>query len=166
MTASEFRNNADTFTKAYMEAAIWSSSCDPFGTCPDCGKQKQILCRWNPRRECVCQNCSDREPDYEPEMDRNYDIEDFAPGTLDKMAADCRELQKQQIDWLGWDHLTSLRYGTMELAGHDFWLTRNGHGSGFWDGGWKEPAATKLTKAAKAFGECNLYVGDDGLIYC
>lgn len=51
-----------------------------------------------------------------------------------------------------------------EQAGHDFWLTRNGHGSGFWDGGWPEPAATRLTDAAHAYGEFNLYVGDDGMI--
>jgi hypothetical protein len=50
-------------------------------------------------------------------------------------------------------------------AGHDFWLTRCGHGAGFWDGDWKEPAATELTKASKAFGKVDLYVGDDGFIY-
>jgi hypothetical protein len=50
-------------------------------------------------------------------------------------------------------------------AGHDFWLTRCGHGAGFWDGDWPEPAATILTDASKAFGNVDLYVGDDGLIY-
>ena len=47
------------------------------------------------------------------------------------------------------------------LAGHNFWLTCNGHGSGFWDGDW--PA--RLTEASEQFGEFDLYVGDDGLIY-
>jgi hypothetical protein len=51
------------------------------------------------------------------------------------------------------------------MAGHDFWLTRNGHGAGFWDGDWTEPAATILTNAAKAFDECNLYLGDDQAIH-
>jgi hypothetical protein len=50
-------------------------------------------------------------------------------------------------------------------AGHDFWLTRCGHGAGFWDGDWHEPAATKLTEACKAYGNVDLYIGDDGLIY-
>jgi hypothetical protein len=40
-----------------------------------------------------------------------------------------------------------------ERAGHDFWLTRNRHGSGFWDGDWPEPWAAQLTKAAHAFGQ-------------
>ncbi len=51
------------------------------------------------------------------------------------------------------------------MAGHDFWLSRNGHGAGFWDGDWKEPFATALDNAAKSFDECDLYVGDDGKIY-
>jgi hypothetical protein len=55
--------------------------------------------------------------------------------------------------------------GFIQQAGHDFWLTRCGHGAGFWDGDWKEPAATELTKASKAFGNIELYVGDDGFIY-
>lgn len=50
------------------------------------------------------------------------------------------------------------------MAGHDFWLTRCGHGAGFWDGDWPEPAATALTEASKAFRNVDLYVGDDGEI--
>ena len=42
------------------------------------------------------------------------------------------------------------------LAGHDFALTRNRHGAGFWDGGWKEPSASVLTKNAHAYGDFEL----------
>lgn len=48
---------------------------------------------------------------------------------------------------------------------HDFWLTRNGHGAGFWDGNYPEPLDTQLTKLAEQFGEVDLYVGDDGKLY-
>ena len=51
-----------------------------------------------------------------------------------------------------------------EYAGHDFWLTRNGHGCGFWDGDWTEPAAEILTKAAE-HSEQWTYLGDDGKGY-
>ncbi len=27
---------------------------------------------------------------------------------------------------------------TLQRAGHDFWLTRQGHGAGFWDGDWPD----------------------------
>lgn len=49
-------------------------------------------------------------------------------------------------------------------AGVDFWLTRNGHGAGFWDGGWPEHS-DELTKLSKPYGSVDLYIGDDGLIH-
>lgn len=47
---------------------------------------------------------------------------------------------------------------------HDFWLTRCGHGCGFWDGDYGH-IGDRLTEAAKKFGNVDLYVGDDGKIY-
>lgn len=48
---------------------------------------------------------------------------------------------------------------------HDFWLTRNGHGAGFWDGDYEKSLGEALTKLSESFGEVDLYVGDDGLLY-
>lgn len=53
-------------------------------------------------------------------------------------------------------------------VGHDLWLTRNGHGAGFWDdpeyyGG--KDNANLLTQKAQALGETDFYKGDDGLMY-
>ena len=48
-------------------------------------------------------------------------------------------------------------------AGHDFWLTRNHHGAGFWDRGLGE-VGRKLTEAAHVYGDYDLYVGDDGKV--
>lgn len=53
-------------------------------------------------------------------------------------------------------------------VGHDFWLTRNGHGAGFWDdpdyyGG--QDNADALSDIAGKFGEVYAYVGDDGKAY-
>jgi hypothetical protein len=53
----------------------------------------------------------------------------------------------------------------VSLAGHDFWLTRNHHGAGFWDGDWPECVGEKLTEASHSCGEMNLYIGDDGRVY-
>ena len=44
-------------------------------------------------------------------------------------------------------------------AGYDFWLTRNGHGAGFWDRELKE-VGDKLTELSKEFGECSLIVNE------
>lgn len=88
-------------------------------------------------------------------LDQNYGPEDIAPSTLRVMQTDCREFHEN------YQHL----FDDDAQAGHDFWLTRNGHGAGFWDGDWPEPAATVLTNGSKWFGEFDLTVGDDGLIH-
>ena len=54
-------------------------------------------------------------------------------------------------------------YGTYE-AGIDFWLTRNGHGTGFLDRGLGELGDT-LTAACEAFGEVWVYLGDDSRVH-
>ena len=51
-----------------------------------------------------------------------------------------------------------------DYAAHDFILTRNGHGAGFWDGDWSEPIATKLTELCKKFGEIQIYLSDENLL--
>jgi hypothetical protein len=88
-------------------------------------------------------------------LDSNYSKFDIAPEAMDKMEADCRkffaENEECQLD--------------PNSAGHDFWLTRNHHGAGFWDGDWEEEMGEKLTKASHKAGESTLYVGDDGLLY-
>ena len=61
------------------------------------------------------------------------------------------------------EHLIGNNY---EQAGHDFWLTRNRHGTGFWDREevYGAEAAAALTEAAHAYGESHLMVDDDGNI--
>lgn len=50
-------------------------------------------------------------------------------------------------------------------AAHDFWLTRCGHGAGFWDGDWPDDVSDELTKLAHDAGNVDLYIGDDGMIH-
>ena len=88
-------------------------------------------------------------------LDKNYDFDDFTPELRATVLNDCARFQHDNADDIK---------DRKSLAGHDFWLTRNGHGSGFWDGDWPE-AGDRLTEASKAYGEFDLYVGDDGVIY-
>ena len=53
---------------------------------------------------------------------------------------------------------------TNSQIGHDFWLTRNHHGAGFWDRGLGE-IGEKLTEVAQIYPEIDLYIGDDGNLY-
>ena len=49
-------------------------------------------------------------------------------------------------------------------VGHDFSLTRNHHGAGFWDRG-NGQLGDDLTKWAHTFGEVYVIVGDDGKLH-
>jgi hypothetical protein len=99
-------------------------------------------------------------------MDENYGPDDIAPDTLDAMRADV-------TDFLAGADADALAFWVAEhgaaQVGHDFWLTRNHHGAGFWDrwsGGTRGYAYGELlTAQAKPYGESDLYVGDDGLVY-
>ena len=48
---------------------------------------------------------------------------------------------------------------------HDFVMTRNHTGVGFWDGDWLQPWGKTLTDLCLQAGELELYIGDDNLIY-
>ncbi len=126
----------DEFTEAYITAMLWSTTDE---STPAGG---------------------------EP-LDNNYGPEDLAAETLANIIRDCAAFQAEaQTIWAG-----ALRRpsgdGTGEdsQAGHDFWLTRAGHGAGFWDMDWEAGAGGKLTEISKRYGEVWVYVGDDGQIH-
>lgn len=127
----------DGFTQGYITAALWAETDE-----------------------------SDPETGGDP-FDQNYSHADIATETLVQMVADCAKFQADnRADLEAAYPLIVTRGGTPEeYAGHDFWLTRRGHGSGFWDGDWPGEIGGRLTKASKAFRDCYLYVGDDGKIY-
>ena len=86
--------------------------------------------------------------------DEGYTPDDISPELMSHIKDNCYSffnMMKQQI-------------GTnYEQAGHDFWLTRNGHGAGFWDRPevYGEKEAKLLTATSKDFGEENWYSDDD-----
>jgi len=102
-----------------------------------------------------CALWAETDQNEEP-LDSNYSIDDIAPETKAQMVKDCQEFQTAANNRVA----TLLPYERLEQAGHDFWLTRNHHGAGFWDGDWPEPAATILTEQSQSFGEFNLYAAD------
>jgi hypothetical protein len=91
-------------------------------------------------------------------MDSNYDADDIDIDALAEMRVDVADFVAANIQLL----LDSGQ--SEEQIGHDFWLTRNGHGAGFWDRGLGE-VGDRLSDACKPYGEVYLYVGDDGKVY-
>jgi hypothetical protein len=89
-------------------------------------------------------------------LDTNYSVGDFAPGEIDKARRDCHDFLHKARAFMA-------RHPKQNF-GHDFCLTRNGHGAGFWDGDYGDDGAA-LTKIAESFGEVHIYVGDNGKLY-
>jgi len=95
----------------------------------------------------------------EEPMDTNYSIGDFDPDTL-------KQLKIELFDFI--DKYYSLvdsndRNTGLDHFVHNFWLTRNGHGTGFWSGGYVN--GEELAKTSEKYSEINLYLGDDKKIY-
>ena len=84
---------------------------------------------------------------------------DLSGSAKTKSAYDCAQFIEAAGDLL--DNLPS-GYD-FSNAGHDFWLTRNGHGAGFWDRGLGE-RGDKLTSLSKSFASRNVYI-DAELLY-
>lgn len=97
-------------------------------------------------------------------LDHNYDISAFTPEAIAKAKEDCKQFSSRVAELI-----RQIPQGVdLGSLGHDFWLTRNHHGAGFWDrpekfGG--EDIANALTEIAQSFGEANVYVGDDGFLH-
>jgi hypothetical protein len=96
-------------------------------------------------------------------LDDYYSTDDFTPEAMQLITDECRSFFDANIGDIRYGCVaTNLRFSDSERAGHDFWLTRNGHGAGFWDGDWVEPRAARLTAASKAFGETTILPNDNG----
>ncbi len=131
-------NHLDAFTRQYIATALWSTNDEstPSGGVP---------------------------------LDESYGPDDISDDTLAAMVADCERFVRENAA----DITQAVAAypnrnddtGTLGTAGHDFFLTRNSHGCGYWDGDLPDQLGERLTAASERFGEVNLYVGDDGRIY-
>lgn len=124
------QSELSTFTKHYLECALWSSMDNA------------------------------NEQGGEP-LDANYDLDDCSPEMLKRAEDDCQDFQDANAEALSKYYETF----SVESAGHDFWLNRNGHGAGFWDGDWPEADNVRLCELSKRFSHIDLYVGDDKQLY-
>jgi hypothetical protein len=97
-------------------------------------------------------------------LDEEYSLDDLAPIALLEAHKDVQQALTLANGFVPeWGEFWS-----DEQFGHDFWLTRNGHGAGFWDrysNGPEGDIGQKLTEIAKSFGGTDPYVGDDALLY-
>lgn len=107
------------------------------------------------------------ETDGERPLDQNHGLEDISPALRVRLAGEAaRFLDTEGVrEILRTTEVARECDSAWHAAGHDFILTRNGHGAGFWDGDWPAEIGAKLTELSKTFGQLEVYVGDDGKIY-
>lgn len=136
----ELTSEQESFVRSYVAAALWSTTdeSDESGGVP---------------------------------LDRDHDESDLAPEALQAAVVDCLAFLNRYGCYISAsaerdDYRPTGDGGDVFAhAGHDFWLTRCGHGAGFWDGDWPECYGTMFDKGAKGFGNVDLYKGDDGRLY-
>ena len=90
-------------------------------------------------------------------LDDNYDISEISSTASDSSSDDIIKF----LDLAG-DAIDDIAF---EQIGHDFWLTRNRHGAGFWDRGYSKKVENRLMEACSHFSEIYPVVSDDGIIY-
>ena len=98
-------------------------------------------------------------------LDDHFGLDDFTEDALRKAEKDVSDFFDQLDDAGLLDRAN--RFADDNRIAYDFWLTRQGHGSGFWDGDYDDDddcVGAELTEVAKEFGECYTWVGDDGRI--
>lgn len=124
------------FIAAYAKCALWSS----------CGPSEEPH---------ACEN-----------LDDLFGLDDISPECHASMRADCLDFIRANFADLQ-EYCARMRceqWTGEARAGHDFWLTRNGHGAGFWDRG-LDALGDRLSNAAQVYRGVDLYPGDDGQIY-
>lgn len=122
------------FVQGYVECVLWTDE--------DNGKE-------------------DAESNGKDWEDLDWSSENIAGQSTDRIEKVCRDFV---ID--NWEDLCVYEGlgRSSDYIGHDFALSRSGHGTGFWDRGAGD-LGDRLHKAAKVYGESSLYFGQDWRIY-
>jgi hypothetical protein len=133
----------DKFTVGYLEAALWTETVQlPYELVND------------------YMDIDIDHPLYgvteDKAFDKYFDIYDFTVEALRMAVHDCSDFQENN-----WDDLSD---ENDENAGRDFWLTRNKHGAGFWNGNYEENKSKRLTDDAHAYGPLTIDINSDGTL--
>lgn len=103
---------ADDFARGYIAALIWTNEE------PSCESVRE----WE--ADAAEDDASGRA------LPAHVTADDFHPGALAECLADCAAFQAKAAAMLA---EAGARGYSASRAGHDFWLTRNHHGAGFWE---------------------------------
>lgn len=108
-------SDLDEFTQGYIEALFFTSECPQVAT-----EEFKTAEHQEAMREGAADGV----------LPCDVGFADLAPETLQAIIADCRAWQESNAELLA---AAYARDYSAEQAGRDYWFTRNGHGTGFWD---------------------------------
>ena len=92
--------------------------------------------------------------DADGDLVHGLTVADIDSATLREAESDVADFARSMWSILS----TTEPWATMpEQAGHDFYLTRNGHGAGFWDRG-TGAAGDELSDAARPYGSVDWFL--------
>lgn len=114
----------------------------------------------------------DEEPDDdETEMDKfirlkhsfnSKSLESFSQNDIEEDSLIQAYLDiKKFLELAGDSVYEAIEYNGLQRLGHDIWLTRNHHGSGFFDHNYEHGNEKSLMSAAKAIGSVDLFINDN-----
>jgi hypothetical protein len=95
----------------------------------------------------------------EDNFETDFTVKNFSDELKQTIKADCEDYYHKNKALLA-----KTNNPNYQELGHDFLLTRNGHGAGFWDKGYGD-VGDKLTDNCLPYGSFDVYIGDDGKIY-
>lgn len=142
------------FTYSYLGTALWSSLC--------------LLPVTEDELVDGCMDVDDEHPLHgvseNDHYDAHFDHDDFTEESLGKASHDCQRFMELLINTGLYDE--AIQYQDDDTIAHDFWLTRNGHGAGFWDGDYgtgDNCVGDRITTLIKDnFAEQHIWINDDG----
>ena len=95
-------------------------------------------------------------------LERNHDARDIEADAWLELLEDIRSFALE-VGEIGGGMVGTV--ASAERVGHDFYLTRNRHGAGFWDGDYPDELGRRLTDAAHVYGTSELMPAGDGTLY-
>lgn len=155
----------DAMVTGYLECQLWAGLNN---------ERKHEWRRSTFGTNTVCENCNllpldseDMETACDPvPYDENYDVADISPEYVNHVRDELTEVVAQHPLAVRM-YLNARAYSPLyrsELFGHDFYLTREGHGAGFWDRGLGD-LGDYLTGIAKSYGSADaLYDNGEGML--
>ena len=138
-----FRHNMDAVITSYIETGLWSEGCQ--GTASHLHSDPST---------CRGEDC-----DSSLSHDLNLSADNLSPAAARDAEADIEAFVKSCLE----DRPDVFDGIAPDMIGYDFWLTRNGHGAGFWDRGLGE-RGDWLTSMSKPYGSARMYVIADDVV--